>query len=149
MPFFTAGSHLPRNVIFLLLPFLVCITLSCLYLRLSLPYYNCPAAFTKAPFAFKYTLGNLLALGSSSFLVGPAKQCRDMCAPERRSASLLYIASLIGTLISVFVIKVVMSLSFWHVYTNLQDSRQSKSTCPRHLRLWFFPLQSCCCNLLP
>ena len=26
----------------------------------------------------KYTLGNLLSIGASSFLVGPAKQCRDM-----------------------------------------------------------------------
>jgi len=64
-----------------------------------------------APFAFKYTLGNLLAIGSSSFLVGPAKQCRDMLAPERRTASLMYVSTLIGTLISVFIIKVQL-LSF-------------------------------------
>ena len=58
-----------------------------------------------APFAFKYTFGNLLSLGSSSFLVGPSKQLRDMLAPERRKASLLYLGSLFGTLTSVFVLK--------------------------------------------
>lgn len=87
------------------------------------------------PFAFKYTAGNLLAIGSSSFLVGPSKQCRDMLSPERRfvgplepstfvksdvthhpldgcsMASLVYLGTLVGTLISVFVIKVQL-LSF-------------------------------------
>ena len=29
------------------------------------------------PFALKYTLGNLLSLGASSFLVGPARQVRS------------------------------------------------------------------------
>ena len=58
-----------------------------------------------APFAFKYTFGNLLALGSSSFLVGPAKQCRDMLTPERRTASIVYFVTLFGTLWSVFVLK--------------------------------------------
>lgn len=59
-----------------------------------------------APFAVKYTLGNLLSIGASSFLVGPAKQCRDMLAPERAAASLIYILTLLGTLLCVFVLKV-------------------------------------------
>jgi hypothetical protein len=63
------------------------------------------------PCPHRYTLGNVLALGSSSFLVGPAKQCRDMLSPERRAASIIYLTSLIGTLVSVFVIKVAL-LSF-------------------------------------
>ena len=59
-----------------------------------------------APFAFKYTLGNLLSLGSSGFLVGPARQCRDMASAERRVASLAYAAALFGTLVSVLVLKI-------------------------------------------
>ena len=59
-----------------------------------------------APFAVKYTLGNLLSISSSSFLVGPAKQCRDMLAPERAAASLIYFVTLLGTLLCVFVLKV-------------------------------------------
>mmetsp|Transcript_15276 Transcript_15276/g.35144 ORF Transcript_15276/g.35144 Transcript_15276/m.35144 type:complete len:180 (-) Transcript_15276:446-985(-) len=58
------------------------------------------------PFAFKYTAGNLLSIGSSSFLVGPVKQCRDMLAPERATASLVYVLTLIGTLWSCFFLKV-------------------------------------------
>ena len=40
------------------------------------------------PFAFKYTAGNILSLGATSFLVGPMRQARDMLAPSRRFASL-------------------------------------------------------------
>ena len=50
--------------------------------------------------------GNLLSLGSSSFLVGPAKQCRDMLAPERFLASAIYFATLFGTLFSAFWLKI-------------------------------------------
>ena len=54
------------------------------------------------PFALKYTLGNLLAMGASSFLVGPVKQCTDMFAPERRVATSLYAGSLLATLTCIF-----------------------------------------------
>ena len=64
-----------------------------------------------APFAFKYTLGNLLSLSSSAFLVGPEKQCRDMLTPERRLASLTYLLTLVGTLVCVFVLRIQL-LSF-------------------------------------
>ena len=52
------------------------------------------------PFALKYTLGNILSLGASSFLVGPARQCRTMFAKERRAASLAYLLTLAGSLLS-------------------------------------------------
>ena len=42
----------------------------------------------------RYTLGNLLSLGATSFLVGPAQQCRDMMAPQRKMASLAYVVTL-------------------------------------------------------
>lgn len=67
-----------------------------------------------APFAFKYTFGNLLSLGSSSFVVGPQKQIRDMMSPERRMASIIYLISLFGTIGCVFVLKVQL-LSFCFV----------------------------------
>ena len=38
-------------------------------------------------------------------MVGPEKQCRDMLAPERRTASIVYVVSLVGSLLSVFVLK--------------------------------------------
>ena len=50
-------------------------------------------------------VGNLLSMGASGFLVGPAKQCRDMFAPVRRIASLLYVASLGTTLVCIFYLR--------------------------------------------
>ena len=54
--------------------------------------------FTLCSTPSRYTAGNLLSIGSSSFLVGPAKQCRDMAAPERRNASIIYAVTLVGEL---------------------------------------------------
>ena len=62
-----------------------------------------------APFAFKYTAGNLLSLGSTTFLVGPVRQCRDMFTPERWLASLVYAVSLLGTLASVVYLKLQLA----------------------------------------
>ena len=65
------------------------------------------------PFAFKYTAGNVVSLASTAFLVGPTRQLRGMLAPERRVASLAYIAALVGTLVSVLVLKLaLLSLVF-------------------------------------
>jgi hypothetical protein len=47
----------------------------------------------------------VLSICSSSILTGPAKQCSQMLQPERRTASLVYLVSLAGTLLSVFVLK--------------------------------------------
>jgi hypothetical protein len=56
------------------------------------------------PFAFKYTLGNLLSLGATSFLVGPTRQLKQMMEPSRRLASIAYFGTLIGTLVCIFVL---------------------------------------------
>lgn len=65
------------------------------------------------PFALKYTLGNILSLGASSFLVGPARQCRTMFAKERRAASLAYLLTLAGTLLSIFWLRLaILALLF-------------------------------------
>ena len=66
-----------------------------------------------APFAFKYSIGNLLSLGAASFLVGPRAQFRGMFAPSRRVASIVYLCTLAGTLVCVFVFKrALLSLLF-------------------------------------
>eukprot|EP00457_Paulinella_chromatophora_P014244 gb/GEZN01014645.1/.p1 GENE.gb/GEZN01014645.1/~~gb/GEZN01014645.1/.p1 ORF type:complete len:222 (-),score=4.12 gb/GEZN01014645.1/:247-912(-) len=49
-------------------------------------------------FAFPYTLGSILSMGSTSFLVGPARQLRTMFDPIRRWATLTYLTSLFATL---------------------------------------------------
>ena len=51
------------------------------------------------------TLGNLLSLGSMMFLMGPMKQCQSMMDEKRRIATLVYIGSLIMTIVTAFVVK--------------------------------------------
>lgn len=51
-------------------------------------------------FAALYTLSNLLSLGATCFLVGPAKQARSMCKPTRAPAAVVYLASLVLTLVA-------------------------------------------------
>ena len=63
------------------------------------------------PFAFKYTAGNLLSLGATGFLVGPARQARGMLAPSRRVASLVYGASLVSTLLSTLLLRRALGVS--------------------------------------
>lgn len=45
-------------------------------------------------FATTFTLGNLLAMGSTMFLMGPKKQCGMMFDPDRATATILYLCSL-------------------------------------------------------
>ena len=54
------------------------------------------------PFAFKYTVGNLLSLCSYGFLVGPARQCSGMFGAERCMSTSVYLGSLASTLVCVF-----------------------------------------------
>ncbi|GMI56660.1 hypothetical protein TeGR_g15003 [Tetraparma gracilis] len=55
------------------------------------------------PFVLMYSLGNLLALCSSMFLVGPARQWRQMTDKSRRYTSLVYVVCLVTTFVFVFV----------------------------------------------
>jgi hypothetical protein len=48
-----------------------------------------------AKFAFSYAMANLFLLGSSCFLVGPAKQLAQMFGSERALVSGVYVGSLL------------------------------------------------------
>mmetsp|Transcript_18242 Transcript_18242/g.20624 ORF Transcript_18242/g.20624 Transcript_18242/m.20624 type:complete len:321 (+) Transcript_18242:121-1083(+) len=52
-------------------------------------------------FAMPYTVGSVLSLASSLFFVGPKRFVRTMFDPTRRRSSIVYIFSLIGTLVTV------------------------------------------------
>ena len=47
-----------------------------------------------------YTLGNLCALCSTGFLMGPLKQCKNMFKARRIWATLLYLVSMVLTLVA-------------------------------------------------
>ena len=57
-----------------------------------------------APFAINYTIGNLLELSSTAFLVGPATQLKRMTSPTRWSVALVYIGAMAATLFSALVL---------------------------------------------
>jgi Got1/Sft2-like family len=56
------------------------------------------------PFVFNATIGNLLALTGSCFLMGPSAQMSRMWQDQRRTATIAYLGSLVLTLI----------VAFWH-----------------------------------
>lgn len=55
-------------------------------------------------FAVFYTFGNVLALSSTCFLMGPVNQCKKMFAKTRVIATIVMFLALIMTLIAAFVI---------------------------------------------
>ena len=85
--------------------FLACLAIGLLLSLTSLMSFGSLLTGNPTPFALKYTIGNLLSMGASGFLVGFTKQCRDMFAPVRRVASVLYVASLGTTLVCIFYLR--------------------------------------------
>lgn len=55
------------------------------------------------PFVYIYTLGNVLALSSSMFLVGPKRQFKNMFDSKRRWTSITYLTCLVLTLVICFI----------------------------------------------
>eukprot|EP00816_Leptocylindrus_hargravesii_P007464 CAMPEP_0196809688 /NCGR_PEP_ID=MMETSP1362-20130617/9592_1 /TAXON_ID=163516 /ORGANISM="Leptocylindrus danicus, Strain CCMP1856" /LENGTH=179 /DNA_ID=CAMNT_0042184447 /DNA_START=68 /DNA_END=607 /DNA_ORIENTATION=- len=55
------------------------------------------------PFVYIYTLGNILALSSSMFLVGPKRQFKNMFDSTRRWTSIIYLSCLFLTLVICFI----------------------------------------------
>merc|ERR1719300_1644084 len=53
-------------------------------------------------FAFFYTVGNITAVGSTLFLMGPMKQLSNMFAKTRAVATIVMLAALVLTLCSAF-----------------------------------------------
>eukprot|EP00824_Muranothrix_gubernata_P007702 TRINITY_DN19806_c0_g1_i1.p1 TRINITY_DN19806_c0_g1~~TRINITY_DN19806_c0_g1_i1.p1 ORF type:complete len:179 (+),score=25.38 TRINITY_DN19806_c0_g1_i1:29-538(+) len=49
-------------------------------------------------FAIPYTLGNLLALGSTAFIIGPCRQIRSMVKRTRILATIIYVVAMGMTL---------------------------------------------------
>ena len=60
-------------------------------------------------FAKWYTLGSLLLLSSTFFLMGPLKQIQTMFQRERAPATIVYIVSIIGTLYAALVVTFFIS----------------------------------------
>jgi len=58
-----------------------------------------------SPFAWKYSVGNVLGLASSTFLVGPQAQLEQMASPVRIGATIAYLASIVVTVVAALVLR--------------------------------------------
>ena len=56
-------------------------------------------------FAFLYTTGNIVSIFGTFFLIGPQRQLKYMLDPIRKGASLIFIFSIILTIISIYLFK--------------------------------------------
>lgn len=56
-------------------------------------------------FAIPYTVGNLMSIGSTGFLVGPWRQIKSMFDSTRMIGSIVFFTSMIGTLYFAFILK--------------------------------------------
>ena len=54
-------------------------------------------------FAVLFTIGNCLSMGSTMFLVGPFKQISNMFHPKRAISTVIYLATMVLTLVSALV----------------------------------------------
>ena len=62
-------------------------------------------------FAVANTLGNVLSIGSTAFLVGPKKQFKTMFKPVRAVAAAIYLSALVATLlVAIYVRTAVLVL---------------------------------------
>ena len=53
-------------------------------------------------FAFAYTLGNIISLCSTGFLIGPKRQCRQMFKSRRIWATCIYLFMMVATVAAAF-----------------------------------------------
>ncbi|XP_072970953.1 uncharacterized protein [Typha angustifolia] len=67
----------------------------CLAAGLACTFLSMLVFFNPVKFGITFTFGNLLALGSTAFLIGPKRQVFMMLDPVRIYATALYIASII------------------------------------------------------
>ncbi|KAG0246526.1 Got1/Sft2-like family-domain-containing protein [Mortierella sp. GBAus27b] len=58
-----------------------------------------------ALFAVFFSLGNIISLLSTSFLIGPGKQIKTMFAPVRMVASIVFLSMIVVTLVVAFTLK--------------------------------------------
>nr|ACO14955.1 Vesicle transport protein SFT2A [Caligus clemensi] len=81
--------------------FIACFALGCFLSVLSTITFALGGGLVK--FAFLYSLGNIVSLGSTCFLMGPVKQIKNMFAATRAVATIVMLLALLLTLLSALV----------------------------------------------
>ena len=102
------------------------------------------------PFAVCFTMGSLVSLSGTCFLSGPYKQVKSMCKKTRMIASIMYIGSMIMTLVTAFALSdipaqplILLILCFlqyvaiiWYTLSYIPFARQWAASC----------CKKCCCD---
>jgi len=84
--------------------FLICFALGALFSLIAI-FFVGSIVIRPSAFAVPYTLGNICALGSTMFLMGPWRQIKNMFNPTRLIATLVYLGALALTLYAAFGLK--------------------------------------------
>lgn len=94
-----------------------------------------------APFAIKYSLGNLISLFSTAFIVGPARQVKNMAHPTRWVTALVYLGAMAATLVfalrlhNALLVLLSMGVQFvamlWYTLSYVPYGRAMASACLR------------------
>lgn len=79
--------------------------ITCLGLGILLCFLATWSILSPRKFAKFYTLGTVLLLASTAFLVGPKQQLKSMFHPSRLTAALIYLFSVVITLYSAIGVK--------------------------------------------
>ena len=80
--------------------FFICFGVGCLISLGSVMFFNELLAGHPAKFAISDTLGNILELGSTLFLMGFARQLKRMSHPTRWATALVFVLAMVATLFS-------------------------------------------------
>jgi hypothetical protein len=73
-------------------------------------------------FAILYTIGNIVSLSSTAFLVGPVKQLKNMFAQKRIIATIVFLSAMILTLVVAIVVRRLVALVESFACDTLYDS---------------------------
>ena len=88
------------------------------------------------PFALCFTLGNISAIVCTFFVAGPKKQLKSMSDPKHLTATIIYVAALILTLVSAILVCHFQNSrkknTHFHFFTHPLKSKQ--------LKMWFVTL---------
>jgi len=84
--------------------FAVCLGLGLICCIMSL--FSIPSiVLHPSSFAIPYTLGNILAVSATAFLIGPLRQLRACLNPTRIIASIVFVLALVLTIVAAFVLQ--------------------------------------------
>lgn len=103
----------PLNNTERILGWLTCLLGGLILSGLSMGSFNDMLTGKNNKFALTYTIGNIIGLAGTSFLVGPLQQLRNMADKSRLVTSCIFIGSLIATLLSSVYIKVGFVIVFF------------------------------------